>query len=102
MGSQPDHSTGRSAGLRHTLPPSDCHCRHRLASPRLHRIRPAIIRGQLCYVIAGVAFTSFAKAAMAWAAADAHCPDIAELVVDGAVPASLEPRIASGWQGAAS
>lgn len=74
MGSRPDHSTGRRAGLRHTLPSSDCPCRHRLASQRLDQIGSAIIRGQLCYAIAGVAFTTFAQAATPWAA-EALRPD---------------------------
>jgi hypothetical protein len=59
MGSRPDHSTGRWAGLRHAV-------------SRAIPLRPAIIRGQLYHVIANVAFIEFKQAACAWSAADAE------------------------------
>lgn len=41
-------------------------------------IRPTVIRGHLCYVLGDVVFTTFATAAAAWSAAEAHRFDIAE------------------------
>lgn len=41
-------------------------------------IRPAIIRGQLCFAVGDVAFAEFRLAACAWSAAEAHRLDIAE------------------------
>jgi hypothetical protein len=40
--------------------------------PSVPSIRPTIIRGRLCHVLVGVAFTTFAAAASAWFAAEAH------------------------------
>ena len=61
MGSQPDHSTGRSAGLRSTR------C-----------IRPRTIRGDLYFQIADVLFPTLAQAATAWSADEAHRLDIVD------------------------
>jgi hypothetical protein len=41
-------------------------------------IRPSVIRGRLCHVVAGVAFTSFKQAATAWAAAEAQRLNVAD------------------------
>lgn len=53
MGSRPDHSTGRRAGLRNTR------C-----------IRPRIVRGGLYFQVADVLFPTFAGAVAAWSAAE--------------------------------
>jgi len=42
-------------------------------------IRPRVIRGALYFQIADVLFSSFAAAAAAWAAAEAHRLDIVDV-----------------------
>lgn len=70
MGSQPDHSTGRRAGLRH-----------------MRCIRPRIVRGGLYFQVADVLFPTFAGAVTAWSAAEAQrlgvADEIDQLLVQG-------------------
>lgn len=49
-----------------------------LLSKPVSSIRPTIIRGQLCFAVADVAFTSFRQAACAWSAAESHRLDVAD------------------------
>lgn len=62
MGPKPAYCIGRRAGLRRTNPPSF----------PLARIRPVIIRGQLCFAVGIVAFLEFRRAACAWTALEAQ------------------------------